>query len=161
ERGVKVNSFAIGPQNLSPEDLEHIRVLRQMRQNAQLNLRLVPRPDEVSSLRDEPELKDGRKISVLREREDIGVAGGQSSGDDSCCSKRRMYSSIIRVAPHEVWDAVHERVLQLEGLAVRAEVRDDRVLSPELPLQRLQNLVVRGGAPLLRHLVRRQPQLAE
>ncbi len=137
------------------EGVDERRVLREMRKNAELYLRIVCAQDEVPRRRDERSADGASELGADRDVLEVGIARREPPGRGDRLIEPRVDAP--RGGVHALRQRVDVRSFELVELAIREDARGQRV-----PLcERLEDVGVRGPPALRRALSDRKLQVVE
>ena len=115
--GVQVNEGAIRITNLTTEHGQHVRVLREMRQDAKFNLTLIPRAQDMTLIGYPPSLEVFGELAVFWLRQNVRVTCSEPSSNNSSGPKRSVNPPVERPSIDEIRDSINESILEFVDFA--------------------------------------------
>src|SRR3990167_2051672 len=143
---MQVHGRAVRVLQLTPVDSQQRRVLAQVREDTQLNLRQIPLSKDMPQFRYPPATESLCKLPMLRHCQQVWVARSQTTSNHASSAERSVDSTVEGPAMHKIRQMVHKSVLELVEFSILSNAGEDGILRV-LVFEGFKNFIVRRESP--------------
>src|SRR3990167_8361017 len=143
---MQVHGRAVRVLQLTPVDSQQRRVLAQVREDTQLNLRQIPLSKDMPQFRYPPATESLCKLPMLRHCQQVWVARSQTTSNHASSAERSVDSTVEGPAMHKIRQTVHKSVLELVEFSILSNAGEDGILRV-LVFEGFKNFIVRRESP--------------